>query len=144
MLALERSLHLEIEAPVNAAVPRWQPAAVLASYWYATLHYLVTPAVLAWAYRRGSDRYRRLREALLVATVLGLIGFVLLPTAPPRMLPGFVDTLGRTSAYGWWGGDASAPRGLGGLTNQFAAMPSLHVGWSVWVASAAFGLVRRR
>jgi hypothetical protein len=35
---------------------------------------------------------------------------------------------------GWWGGDASAPRGLGALTNQLAAMPSLHVGWAVWVA----------
>jgi hypothetical protein len=36
------------------------------------------------------------------------------------------------SSYGWWGGEASAPRGLGGLTNQYAAMPSLHVGWALW------------
>jgi hypothetical protein len=62
------------------------------------------------------------------------VGFTLLPMAPPRMLPGFVDTLASTSSVGWWGGDASAPRGLGALTNQLAAMPSLHVGWAVWVA----------
>ncbi len=36
------------------------------------------------------------------------------------------------SSYGWWGGEASAPRGLGGMTNQYAAMPSLHVGWALW------------
>src|SRR4029453_10131882 len=54
--------------------------------------------------------------------------------APPRMLPGYVDTLASTAGSGWWGSDASAPRGLGALTNQLAAMPSLHVGWAVWVA----------
>ena len=36
------------------------------------------------------------------------------------------------SSYGWWGAEASAPRGLGGMTNQYAAMPSLHVGWALW------------
>jgi PAP2 superfamily len=36
------------------------------------------------------------------------------------------------SDYGWWGGEASAPRGLGGMTNQYAAMPSLHCGWALW------------
>jgi hypothetical protein len=36
------------------------------------------------------------------------------------------------SSYGWWGGEASAPRGMGGMTNQYAAMPSLHVGWALW------------
>ena len=38
---------------------------------------------------------------------------VLLPVAPPRMLPGYADVLASTSAHGWWGGDASAPKGLG-------------------------------
>jgi hypothetical protein len=36
------------------------------------------------------------------------------------------------SSYGWWGGQASAPRGMGAMTNQYAAMPSLHVGWALW------------
>lgn len=38
------------------------------------------------------------------------------------------------SGVGWWGGAASAPRGMEGLSNQFAAFPSLHVGWAMWVA----------
>ena len=45
---------------------------------------------------------------------------------------GFVDTMAQYGSYGWWGGEASAPRGMGGMTNQFAAMPSLHVGWALW------------
>lgn len=57
-----------------------------------------------------------------------------MPTAPHRLTGGFVDVLDLHSAQGWWGGDASAPRGLGGLTNQLAALPSLHAGWALWVA----------
>ena len=133
LLALERLLHIDIEAPTNAALAAWTPLAVLASYWYSLLHYVVTPAVLVWAYRRHHGDYRRVRDALILASAIGLVGFTLLPMAPPRMLPGFDDTLASTSSVGWWGGDASAPRGLGALTNQLAAMPSLHVGWAVWV-----------
>lgn len=71
----------------------------------------------------------------MTSTFIGLIGFTLYPTCPPRLLhsaQGFVDTMAHYSAWGWWGGEASAPRGLGGMTNQYAAMPSLHVGWSLW------------
>jgi hypothetical protein len=64
--------------------------------------------------------------------------------APPRMLPGYVDTLAMTAQHGWWGSDASAPRGLGAMTNQLAAMPSLHVGWALWCAWVVFTLTRKR
>lgn len=91
--------------------------------------------MLVWLWRRHSARYRAARTWLGCSTVIGLVGFTLLPTAPPRLLDashGFVDTMAHYSSFGWWGGEASAPRGLGGLTNQFAAMPSLHVGWALW------------
>ena len=61
---------------------------------------------------------------------------MLMPTAPPRFIGGYVDVLSLHAADGWWGADASAPRGLGGLTNELAAFPSLHAGWSLWVALA--------
>ena len=64
--------------------------------------------------------------------------------APPRMLPGYVDVLATTSVHGWWGSDASAPKGLGGLTNELAAMPSLHVGWALWCAWVVFLCTRSR
>ena len=144
LLGLERAMHLAVEGRVNALLSAWQPVAVVASYWYAVPHYIVTPVVLGWAYRRRAGQYRRVRNALLSASAAGLVCFALLPMAPPRMLPGFVDTLAVTSPYGWWSGDASAPRGLGGLTNEFAAMPSLHVGWALWVAWVGGTLARRR
>ena len=144
LLALERTLHLDIEVPANDAVQAWPLLAIVASYWYSLLHYVVTPAVLVWVYRRRHGDYPRVRNALVIASAIGLVGFTLLPMAPPRMLPGFVDTLATTAGSGWWGGDASAPKGMGALTNQLAAMPSLHVGWAVWVAWVVAGLSTHR
>lgn len=138
LLRVEAGLHVDIEGTVNHLVGRLPDLGLVASYWYAALHYLVTPAVLLWVYRRHARHYRRARTALVAGTALGLVGFVLLPMAPPRMLPGFVDTLAANADHGWWGADASAPRGLGGLTNELAAMPSLHVGWALWCAWAVF------
>jgi hypothetical protein len=56
---------------------------------------------------------------------------------------GYVDTLARYSDVGWWSTHASAPAGLGRFTNELAAMPSLHVGWAVWVAWALYPLVSK-
>jgi hypothetical protein len=132
VLGLERALHIADEPRINHAVSASPVLAVPLSYAYATLHYVVTPIVLVWLWRGRPWSYRGARTALVAATLIGLLGFWLFPTAPPRMLPGFVDTLARYQDWGWWAGAASAPRGLAGLTNEFAAMPSLHVGWAAW------------
>src|SRR3954471_8770274 len=131
---VERALQLDPEHFLNAALSQHTTLAVVAAYFYSTLHYLVTPIVLVWMYRRRPDHYRFARTTLAAGTLLALAGFYLMPTAPPRLLPdsGLQDTLARVQSWGWWGGDGSVPRGLGGLSNQFAAMPSLHVGWAVW------------
>ena len=134
LLRVESALHLDVEMWANRALHDVPLLALVASYWYAALHYLVTPAVLVTAYRRAPHRYRQVRSTLVAGSALGLVGFTLLPMAPPRMLPGFTDTLASTAGSGWWGADASAPKGLGGLTNELAAMPSLHVGWALWCA----------
>jgi hypothetical protein len=144
LLDLEALLHLDVERHANQLLDSAPWLALLGSYWYALLHYIVTPAVLFWAYRSRPMHYRRVRNALVIGSAIGLVGFTLLPMAPPRMLPGYVDTLATTAQHGWWGGDASAPRGLGALTNQFAAMPSLHVGWALWCAWVVFTLTRKR
>jgi PAP2 superfamily len=142
LLDLERAIHLNVEASLNHAVSAHACLAVPMSLWYASLHYLVTPAVLVWIYCRRPDAYARARNVLAVATGLGLVGFLLAPTAPPRLMgTGYVDTLARYSEFGWWSTHASAPAGLGRFTNELAAMPSLHVGWAVWVAWALYPLV---
>ena len=132
VLHVEKMLDIGWEQTLNAYVSAHAVLAVPADYMYATLHYLVTPLVLIWMWRSHRDAYSRARTSLMVATVIGLIGFSLLPVAPPRMLPGFVDTMAQYSGAGWWSTEASAPRGVGSFTNQFAAMPSLHVGWALW------------
>ncbi|GAA2907910.1 phosphatase PAP2 family protein [Streptomyces mexicanus] len=135
ILRVEKVLHLNAEHPLNRLFTREPWLGVPADFWYASLHYLVTPAILVWLFRARAARYRAARTWLMTSTFIGLIGFTLLPTCPPRLLSpehGFVDTMAHYSSYGWWGGQASAPRGLGGMTNQYAAMPSLHVGWALW------------
>ncbi|MCW2862306.1 MAG: hypothetical protein JWP48_4014 [Actinoallomurus sp.] len=132
VLSLERALGVSEEVTINHAVSATPELGVPLSYAYATLHYLVTPVVLIWLWRSRPRCYRGARTALVTATLLGLLGFWFFPTAPPRMMPGFVDTLARYHEWGWWAEAASAPKGLAGLTNEFAAMPSLHVGWAAW------------
>ncbi|MEU8587984.1 phosphatase PAP2 family protein [Streptomyces sp. NPDC048664] len=135
LLRAEKLLHINAEHPLNRLFTREAWLGVPADFWYASLHYLVTPAILVWLFRRRKQYYRAARTWLMTSTFLGLIGFTLVPTCPPRLLSaqhGFVDTMAQYSSYGWWGGAASAPRGLGAMTNQYAAMPSLHVGWALW------------
>ncbi|MEV5675081.1 phosphatase PAP2 family protein [Streptomyces sp. NPDC052179] len=135
ILRLEQALHINAEHPLNRLLTDTPSLGIPADFAYASLHYLVTPAVLIWMFRRRSAAYRAARTWLMTSTLLGMIGFTLMPTCPPRLLDagyGFVDTMAQYSSYGWWGTGASAPRGLSGMTNQYAAMPSLHVGWAVW------------
>ncbi|MFD7713792.1 phosphatase PAP2 family protein [Streptomyces sp. NPDC059786] len=135
ILRVEKTLRLNAEHPLNRLFTHHAWLGVPADFWYASLHYVVTPAILVWLFRSRAGTYRAARTWLMTSTFIGLIGFTLLPTCPPRLLSaghGFVDTMAQYSDYGWWGGEASAPRGMGGMTNQYAAMPSLHVGWALW------------
>ncbi|HET9379784.1 MAG TPA: phosphatase PAP2 family protein [Streptomyces sp.] len=135
ILRVEKALFLNAEHPLNRLFTREPWLGVPADFWYASLHYVVTPVLLVWLFRSHRAHYRAARTWLMTSTFIGLIGFTTLPTCPPRLLSaghGFVDTMAQYSSYGWWGGEASAPRGMGGMTNQYAAMPSLHVGWSLW------------
>ncbi|WP_143175372.1 phosphatase PAP2 family protein [Cryptosporangium aurantiacum] len=138
ILGLERHLGLHVEAPLNAAVTGVRWAELATSFWYAGLHYLVTPLVLIALYRFAPERYRPARSALMLATAVALVGYLAYPTAPPRMLPGYVDTMIATADVGWWPDHNSA-----GL-NQLAAMPSMHVGWALWCGLVLAGLARHR
>ncbi|MCT2591185.1 phosphatase PAP2 family protein [Streptomyces sp. N2-109] len=139
ILRLEQDLRLNFEHPLNRLFTAEAWLGIPSDYIYATLHYLVTPAVLVWVWKRHHAHYRALRSWLMTSTLIGLVGFILYPTCPPRLLDaayGFTDTMAQYGDYGWWGAEASAPQGLGGLTNEYAAMPSLHVGWALWCGVA--------
>jgi hypothetical protein len=134
LLHLEHLLAIDIEHPVNNVLEQAVPIAVAACFFYASAHFIVTPAVLVWMWLRHAGHYTATRTVLAAVTVLALLGFWLFPTAPPRLVPGagFHDTLADYSTWGWWAATDSAPKPLAAVANQFAAFPSLHVAWSLW------------
>ncbi|MDI3387254.1 phosphatase PAP2 family protein [Streptomyces sp. B-S-A8] len=135
----EQTIGLAFERAVNQAVNSVTWLVVGMNYYYATLHFVVTIAVLVWLYRRHPGRYAAMRTVLFVTTGLALIGFYFFPLAPPRLFEGggFVDTV---LVHETWGSMASGD--LKHMTNQYAAMPSMHIGWSLWCGLAVFTLAR--
>ncbi|MCH5677895.1 bifunctional glycosyltransferase 87/phosphatase PAP2 family protein [Streptomyces gilvus] len=129
ILDIERFLHIDIEYTVNHAVAKIDWLRAFFGFYYESFHFVVPLTVLAVLYWRRPVDYRWARSALGFATLLALVGFWLYPLAPPRLLPGLgiIDTVHGVQ-------DFSKPDygTLTALTNQYAAMPSLHFGWSLW------------
>lgn len=137
LLGFERAVHVDVERTVNAALAGVKWLAVVADYYYATLHFVITIGVLLWLYVKHPLRYRGPRTALYATNIIALVGFWLYPLAPPRMLPGFVDTIINFHTWGSWGsGDVAS------MSNQFAAMPSLHIAWALWSGLTLWHLAR--
>ena len=133
-------LHLNWELSFNHFVADHPWFAQILDSYYATLHFIVTPVVLVWLFVRRPHLYRGARTALVATTLLGLLGFVLYPTAPPRLLPQF-DYVDTVLKFHTWGSLAD-PK-IAEHSNQFAAMPSLHIGWALWCGVAIFVCARR-
>ncbi|MFF9201671.1 phosphatase PAP2 family protein [Streptomyces sp. NPDC014986] len=129
ILDLERVLHMDIEHAVNHAVVKIDWLRQFFDFYYTSFHFIVPLTVLGLLYWRRAVDYRWARSSLGFATLLALIGFWLYPLAPPRLMPGLgiIDTVHGVQ-------DFSKPDygTLTALTNQYAAMPSLHFGWSLW------------
>ncbi|MGK5531589.1 phosphatase PAP2 family protein [Streptomyces sp. URMC 129] len=143
VLDLQRFLRTDIEDDLNHAVAgaRWLADAM--DFYYHAFHFAVPLTILGWLLVRHPAAYREARRALAFTTLFGLVGFWLYPLAPPRLMPGlgFVDTANGPQ-------DFDDPRYgvLTGISNPYAAMPSLHVGWSLWCALVLWRMLppRRR
>lgn len=134
---LEQRLGIAVEESVNHAVNSVTWLVVGMNYYYATLHFAVTLGVLVWLYRSHPGRYAATRLVLFTTTGIALAGYYLFPLAPPRLMAGqdFVDTV---LVHRTWGSMASGD--LKNMSNQYAAMPSMHIGWSVWCGLTIFAL----
>lgn len=118
---------------------------------YGSFHFAVTGGVMIWLFLTNRERYRKYRTVLASTTALALIGFATYPLMPPRLLSQggefggnyleftFVDTLAEVG--GLW---SFSSGGMEKISNQFAAMPSLHIAWALWCVFAAYPLVRSR
>jgi hypothetical protein len=137
---LQDVLRLNWELSINHFVARNEWLAQVMDYYYATLHFAVTIAVMVWLFARRPHVYRGARTVLVGTTMLGLLGFYLYPTAPPRLLPqyGYIDTLVEFHTWGSFADPSIAEH-----SNQFAAMPSLHIAWALWSGIAILICARR-
>jgi PAP2 superfamily len=141
ILHVEAVLHVNVELTLNRQFTEHHWLGVGANYYYATLHFAVTIGVLVWLYARHPERYVTYRRIIFATTVTALAGFWAFPLAPPRMLPGFVDTV---LSFHTWGLYESTSSPVASVSNQYAAMPSLHTAWSLWCAIAIADVARSR
>lgn len=137
LLRLETALHLTPERALQQFGLDHSWAMHLANNFYLYAHLPVLIAVAVWLYGWHPWAYPWFRNAFLLSALFGLAIYVLLPMAPPRFMPGFVDTM---ALYGF-DVDGSA---AGLLYNPYAAMPSLHVGWSLLAGIAMIAAARNR
>ena len=130
ILDLERLLNMPSEVGVQRLMLESETLTRIANGYYAFVHFPLTAAFLIWLFIRHRHHYFTVRTTLALLTGMALVVHTLFPLAPGRMLGGrgFVDTAAMygQSVYG-------APE-QDSLSNQFAAMPSLHFGWAVVVA----------
>ncbi|MFK0253148.1 phosphatase PAP2 family protein [Streptomyces sp. NPDC090445] len=126
---IEHTLGIAVEKTVNHTVNSVTWLIVGMNYYYATLHFVVTLGVLAWIYRWHPGRYAAARFVLFATTGVALVGYYFFPLAPPRLMENenFIDTV---LVHHTWGSMASG--NLKNMSNQYAAMPSMHIGWSLW------------
>jgi hypothetical protein len=132
VIRAERLLGLFFEERAQDLFLPWEWFVRFWNVFYGSAHFVVTAAALVWLFRRHPARYPLWRNTLAATTGLALIGFALYPLMPPRLLPasyGFVDTLREVG--GLWSFDSGA---MQRISNQYAAMPSLHFAWAAWSA----------
>jgi membrane-associated phospholipid phosphatase len=118
----EKHLGALFEPAVQRVVDTSSILVTLTSYTYWLSQFVVVALALLWVYFRHHERFSWFRNWLIAANLLGLVGYILMPTAPPRMFPewGFIDTLAQYSSLNHQSGLIA----LG--SNPYAAMPSLH------------------
>jgi hypothetical protein len=173
IIDLQESMHLYFEAdlqqwyldlPGHGLIRAW-------NVYYGLAHFLVTLVALMWLFRRDPRRYPLWRNTLAITTCVAVVGFAAYSLMPPRLLDdpgeygacqlyapeavegwsfgdphpaecdryGYVDTIAR---YGGW--ISFGNEGMKEVSNQYAAMPSMHIGWSTWSALVLVPLLRRR
>ena len=149
-----------LDLPAHGLIRVW-------NVWYGLFHFVVAAVALIAMFRRMPERYRVWRNTLAITTILALVGFATFSLMPPRLLddPGIFggcqvyaageempdeagqppcDEFGYIDTTAVWGGWASfGSEEMAKVSNQYAAMPSMHIGWSTWCALVLVPMLRR-
>eukprot|EP00127_Corallochytrium_limacisporum_P005726 Clim_evm105s210 gene=Clim_evmTU105s210 len=152
VVAIEKFLNVFVEEKIQAAFLNNVFFIKLMNTFYYTAHPLVTiiGAVLLYMYNRSN--FPKWRNVFLIMNFIALFGYAVWPLMPPRLLGDceteyggcdrqyfFVDTLeGYGAQWSWRSGSASV------LSNQYAAMPSMHIGYALWSTNASLSVVQNR
>ena len=138
VISLEKSMHTFFEPDLQSFFmhPRW--LIDFANFMYMNSHFVVTTAFLVWLYLFRNQNFYFVRNMFMVAMGLAIIGYALLPTAPPRLFPqeGFVDTI---TQYAQVNHDSGLVKLF---INPYAAIPSLHVAFSTMIGVAGALIAR--
>ena len=133
---LERHARIDWERPLQEALLGHDWLLTLANWVYIWGHWPVIITAAVALYRTRPERYLLLRNAIFLSGAIGFLFFALLPVAPPRLAdPILIDTVTLHS-------DSYRALQPPGLTNQYAAFPSLHFGWNLLVGFAVWGATR--
>jgi membrane-associated phospholipid phosphatase len=140
IMSTERTFHFFVEQSIQSWAMGHRFLIDFANFMYVNSHFVITTSALVWLYLRHNDRFYFVRNMFVVAMGLALVGYLLVPTAPPRFFPelGFVDTI----AY-----YVNVKHDSGLVTlffNPYAAVPSMHVAFSLMISVPAMLIVRRK
>jgi hypothetical protein len=152
VIDIERAIGLYHEEWVHNRFVDWDGFIIFWNVFYGSLHFIVTIGTMIFLFCRWPSRYTFMRSTLCAMTGIALVGFAFFPLMPPRLLsncaspfgacvPGFdyVDTL--VEPGGLWSFESGT---MEAISNQYAAMPSLHIGWAVWCTIGLYPALRRR
>ena len=142
VIRFEEFLSSYREEAIQKAFIGWEGFIKFWNIFYGSAHFIVTIVAIVWLFTKGKHRYAIWRNTLAVTVALALVGFTFYPLMPPRLLPasfGFVDTL--QTVGGLWSFDSGT---MSKISNQYAAMPSLHMAWSTWCAFVLIPMIHQR
>jgi hypothetical protein len=139
VIDLERSLGTFFEPGFQDAILNHQWLIDLANWAYFNTHFVITVGFLAWLYLFRNEHFYFVRNMFMGAMVLALIGYAAFPTAPPRMFPeyGFTDTIATFTGI-----EQDQNTKASFLVNAYAAVPSMHIGFSLMIAVSAMALTQ--
>src|SRR3954470_19699299 len=129
IVGLERSLHVFAEPSIQAWAVGTGWVSDVGAWMYLNTHFVVTTCTLAFIYLFRNEHFYFVRNMFMVAMGLALVGYIVYPAAPPRMLPGlgFVDSVADFTGV-------SSDASVNALFNPYAAVPSMHVGFALMLA----------
>jgi PAP2 superfamily len=138
VIDFERSIHTFFEPNLQAVFLSHRWIIDFANFMYMNSHFVVTTAFLVWLYLFRNSSFYFVRNMFMVAMGLAVVGYALLPTAPPRMFDEFTDTI---TQYAQVNHDSGLVRLF---INPYAAIPSMHVAFSTMIGVTGALIARHK